>query len=324
MNLSSSPELYPKKILLGLQEGLCNLKCPKCHTHGETVVSSNDRSSGVMDLFLFKKLVEEMKVFKPRVAPQTWDEPLLTPGFVQYLEILKQNDLVVTMDTNGLLLTKDLMEKLIELKIDSIFISLDAYFSATYVKVRGVDRLDELRSKVLTFLDLRGEREFPRLGVSFVTEKSNRDELETFVDFWKDKVDVVRVNEKFLEGRKIENFSNEHREACWSLYDSLMIHHNGEAALCCVDNHYENSMGNVFQDGLLTVWNNQQFSTMRRLHESGQWEKTGICEQCHLWSNEKPVVRETATLLISETKTHRYYNQKERMHSLPKGNRYLS
>lgn len=323
MNSSSSHKLYPKKILIGIQEGNCNLKCPKCHTHGSTIVSENERPGGVMNLEQFKILVDEIKNFHPRVAPQTWDEPLLTPNFFAYLEILKQNGLTITMDTNGLLLTESVMKKLIDLSVDSIFISVDAFHSSTYEKVRGVNKLDFLNSTILKFLELRGEREFPRIGVSYVVEQKNKSEVEAFVNFWKEKVDVVRVNEKFLEGRKIENFIAETREPCWSLNDSLMIHFNGDAALCCVDNHYENNLGNIFESSVLEVWNNESFNHMRALHSEGKWDETGICKNCDLWSNEKPVLQESADHLISETKTHRYINLKSRMNSIPAGNRYI-
>jgi radical SAM protein with 4Fe4S-binding SPASM domain len=323
MNLYSSPEIYPNKILIGIQEGNCNLKCPKCHTHGNTIVSENERPGGVMSLEDFQKIVKEIKSFHPRVAPQTWDEPLLTPNFFSYLQILKENGLVVTMDTNGLLLTEVAMNKLINLSVDSIFISVDAFYSHTYEKVRGVNKLDFLISTILKFLKLRGEKEYPRIGVSFVVEKENKNEVDSFVEFWKDKVDVVRINEKFLEGRKIENFKAETREPCWSLKDSLMIHYNGDAALCCVDNHYENNLGNVLNRSVLEVWNNEKFNHMRTLHDQGKWDETGICKDCDLWSNEKPEVQITDNHIISETKTHRYVNLKSRMDTIPKGNRYI-
>lgn len=320
MNSFSSP----KKILIGIQEGLCNLQCPKCHTHGSTIVSTNERPGGVMALDDFRKIIEEIKTFNPRVAPQTWDEPLLTPDFLSYLEVLKMNELVVTMDTNGLLLTESLMKRLIDLSIDSIFISIDAFYSGTYEKVRGVNKLDFLTSKVLKFLEMRGENEFPRIGVSFVVENDNRNEVEAFIDFWKTRADVVRINEKFLEGRKILQFKTQNREPCWSLNDSLMIHFNGEAALCCVDNQYENNLGNVLEKGVLNVWNNEEFNSMREIHQKGKWEESGICKDCDLWSNEKPLLSESDEHLISATQTHHYINLKKRMSSIPKGNRYIT
>ncbi len=38
-----------------------------------------------------------------------------------------------------------------------------------------------------------------------------------------------------------------------------MIHPNGDAALCCVDTHYENTIGNVFDKGIKAVWNGPFF-----------------------------------------------------------------
>lgn len=314
----------PKKVLLGLQEGQCNLACPKCYTHGQTLPSSNDRPGGVMDFSKFLTLVSELKEFSPRVTPQTWDEPFLTPDLFRYLKVLKENSLVVTMDTNGILLNRENRKMLIDLKIDSVFISVDAITEKTYGLVRGKDVLPLVRENTLSLLKERGEASFPRIGVSFVREENNAHEEEEFVDYWKELVDVVRVNQKFEKDRTIEEFSRNERTPCWSLYDSLMIHHDGSAALCCVDTHYQNEIGNVFDHGVSKVWNGDFFKKVRGLHEEGQYAEIQICADCELWSNDQPVSREGTDHLFVETQTHRYINRKDKLDSVPEGNRYVN
>ncbi len=312
--------LYPRKILIGLQEGYCNLKCGKCYTHGPTPISDNERPRGFMEMDDLRKLLDEISAFKPRVTPQTWDEPFLHPQLMDCLFEMKSRDLTVTMDTNGLLLDQISMKKLIDLKIDSVFISLDAKYSATYKKVRGVDKLDELTSKVHEFLTLRGNALLPRIGVSFVIEAENRDEKEAFIEYWKQYVDVIRVNEAFISGRELEIKPEGERTSCWSLEDSLMIHPNGEAALCCVDTHYENKIGNVFKEGVVNIWNGPFFTTVRENQKNGIYSK--ICQSCDLWSHSKAVKSETEDTLISETKTHSYINRKDRLKNAPE-NRFF-
>lgn len=308
--------LTPKKILLGLQEGHCNLRCPKCYTYGTNSVSSNERHKGTMDFEKFKVLLDEVKSWKPRIAPQTWDEPFMNPEILKYLEQIKLRDLIITMDTNGLLIKEDQMKEMIRLKVDSVFFSVDAFHDETFKVVRGVNRLPFLKEKIFRFLELRGANLFPRIGVSFVTESDNAQEVRDFVNFWSDKVDVIRVNQKFLQDRMLSEKPLGKRTPCWSLFDSLMIHFNGEAALCCTDTHYENKIGNVFTEGVSAVWNGQFFNRARNLHETGRANEISICAKCELWSHDNPVQRTEKNILISETQSHTYYNRIDRLENI--------
>ena len=312
----------PKKILLGLQEGTCNLKCAKCYTHGENIVSSNNRHSGIMKADDLKKILDEVEIFQPRIAPQTWDEPLINPYIFDYLKEIKKRNLAITMDTNGLLLNEFKMQSMVELKVDSVFISLDAFRPETYKKVRGVDKLHFLVEKVQQFIKIRGAEKFPRIGVSFVIEPENNTEKDLFIDYWKNIVDVVRVNQQFLIDRKLTNSPQSKRTACWSLDDSLMVHFNGEAALCCVDTHYENSIGNVITDGVINVWNGTFFSNARISHDQGDFKNLKICQTCDLWSNAEPKNHIDKDILVSETNTHTYYNRVSKLDNII-DNRYV-
>lgn len=315
-------ELFPQKILLGLQEGHCNLRCPKCYTYGTNSVSANHRSQGTMKYEDLISLLDEVKVWKPRIAPQTWDEPLMNPKLLLYLEEIKKRDLVITMDTNGLLMTDEIMKELVSLKVDSVFFSVDAATDETFKKVRGVNRLPFLKERIFKLINLRGTSLFPRIGVSFVSEEDNASETAAFVSYWSNHVDVIRVNQKFLQDRKLTLSPSGKRSACWSLYDSLMVHHNGEAAMCCVDTHYENKIGNVFSSGVKSVWNGVFFKQVRSLHETGQADQVSICSKCELWSHDEPQNRIEDNLIISETNSHTYYNRIDRMQNLAK-NRFL-
>jgi radical SAM protein with 4Fe4S-binding SPASM domain len=318
---------FPKKILLGLQEGRCNLKCPKCYTHGTNVPLNvpaiQTRSAGIMDFGLFQRILHESRPHRPRIAPQTWDEPLLNPRFVDYAREIKRHELVITMDTNGFLLTDELMRAFIDIELDSVFVSVDAFSRETLMKTRGVSNLDFLVGRVLRFLELRGARTFPRIGVSFVIEDSNAAELEAFVDYWVQHVDVVRTNALFTKDRSLSVKPQPIRRPCWSLWDSLMIHHEGSAALCCADTHYQVQIGNVRESSVEEVWNGNAFRQARRSHLDGDFSRVSICATCDLWSNDEPVTERRHDLLVSSTTTHTYFNRLDRLSSVPGTNRYI-
>ncbi|MCF8057923.1 MAG: SPASM domain-containing protein [Bacteriovoracaceae bacterium] len=314
---------FPKKVLLGLQEGDCNLSCPKCYTHGENAPTLSDRKTGVMNFEKFIALCEELAPYSPRVTPQTWDEPLLTPNILKYLKILKDFNLTVTMDTNGILLNEKMAKQLVELEIDSIFVSIDAIEPETFEKVRGKDVLHLVEKNVLNLLKERGDKLLPRIGVSFVVEDNNRSEEELFVQKWKSLVDVIRVNKEFSPQRQVEGEVSPIRTPCWSLYDSIMVNYDGSVSLCCVDTHSEVEIGNAFDDGVLNLWNNGKVGEIRKLHEEGRFSEVGICANCNLWSNESPEIKKEEGFVIAKTYTHYFVNNEERLKSIPHGNRYI-
>jgi len=276
-----------------------------------------------MDFQNFIKVLDEVEKFKPRVGPQTWDEPFLNNHIFDYLEAIKVRNLEVTIDTNGLLLKNADLLKLIDLEIDSVFISVDAFYDETYQKVRGVNQLKNLKNIIHEFIGLRGDKKYPRIGVSYVVEDENINEVEQFVSYWSGIVDVVRVNQKFMSERTLTNSPKSSRTACWSLEDTLMIHYNGEASLCCVDTHYENKIGNVFKDGVAGVWNGAYFSKAREHHKNGEFQNISICKKCDLWSHSEPQNTRTSDLLISKTLTHTYYNRLDRLNNVTKNNRFI-
>lgn len=314
---------FPKKILLGLQEGDCNLSCPKCYTHGDNAPSPLERPTEVMPFKQFANLCKEMAPYGPRVTPQTWDEPLLTPELFRYLKVMKDHKLVVTMDTNGVLLNKDHRKALIDLEIDSIFISVDAVSAITYEKVRGKNTFDLVCNNIKEFMQERGDRSLPRIGVSFVVEEENAHEEEEFVQYWKELVDVIRVNKVFSKERTVEGVCDSERTPCWSLYDSMMIHPSGNVSLCCVDTHSEVEIGNAFEQGITSLWREGAFAKIRQHHENKDFSKISICEKCNLWSNDLPEKKNDGRFVTVRTKTHYYVNRVDRLDSAPSTNRYL-
>lgn len=92
----------------------CNLNCPHCFSFKRK------------DLNLAKNLIIADKIIDLRVKKVviSGGEPLVMPGILEIIGYLKKNNLVVRLDTNGLLLPK-FINQLVKLQLDTIGISLD-------------------------------------------------------------------------------------------------------------------------------------------------------------------------------------------------------
>src|SRR5947209_5202704 len=99
----------------------------------------------------------------------------------------------IVVNTNGLTLTDDLSRFFVDLQVDSIMFSLDSVTKETLLKVRGVDKLEKIESNVFRLMRVRGDSEYPRVGVSFTIQQQNQHELDAFVKRWVGVVDVVRT-----------------------------------------------------------------------------------------------------------------------------------
>jgi len=305
---------FPKRILLGLNDGHCNLKCPACYVHGV----NNDKkiSKGCMPLENANKIFDEVKDTGIFISPVLWSEPLLIKNYSDYFIKIKQAGLHAFINTNGLILSKKMAKNFISIPIHSIFISIDATTPETLKKVRGIDNLEKIQSSVFMLLQERKKMLSPRIGVSFVESKLNNHEKADFISFWIEHVDVVRVNDVYEEHNRTKNQNILlQRVPCGALYDTMPINHKGDVPICCLDSFNETNMGNVFENGVQGVWLGKKFENVRMLHETGQYNKLPLCSHCDVWKNY--LIKETVSkgILIRESPVMTYYNRMDRMYT---------
>ena len=86
-----------------------------------------------------------------------------------------------------------------------IQISIDAITKDTYDKVRPGGNYDKIIKNIEEFLSIKKDLnvQLPLVRVNFVKTSINRHELQKFLDFWNDKVDMIGVQEFVTnQGRK--------------------------------------------------------------------------------------------------------------------------
>ena len=128
--------------------------------------------------------------------------------------------------------------------------SLDSTTPETLKKVRGVDKLAKIEAAVFRMLRVRGDRDLPRVGVSFTTQSTNLHEEQEFVDRWVGVVDVVRMGIVFENGTFPDMVEPPKRVPCAVIYKTMPVHNDGSVRLCCLDGVRATDMGNVFENGV--------------------------------------------------------------------------
>jgi MoaA/NifB/PqqE/SkfB family radical SAM enzyme len=284
--------------------------CPVWGLEDEQAIDSVE---GLMPLDRARRLLDELVAAKPLIHPCLYGEPLLAPNIKDHVRQAKSHGMPFAMNTNGLALTQELAEFLVEQRVDSVMVSIDATTPDTLKKVRGIRKLERIERAVFLLLKVRGEREFPRVGVSFTIQDTNRHELDAFVKRWVGVVDVVRTGLIFENGKFTELQAPKERVACPVLYKTLPVHNDGTVTVCCLDGLRSTNMGNVFESGVEGVWNGEAFAKMRYHHETGQWDKVGFCKSCNGWAQYDYEEEVRDGLMIRRSPEFTYYNKIARL-----------
>jgi len=128
---------YPlNQIYFYLTEG-CNLRCRHCWIAPK--YQSEGNSYPALDLDLFKSIIEQAKPLGLTGVKLTGGEPLLHPEIYEILEYIRTEDLSLTVETNGVLCTAELAQKMAACTDPFVSVSLDGAEVETHEWVRGVE-----------------------------------------------------------------------------------------------------------------------------------------------------------------------------------------
>jgi len=175
--MSDKPEdrTYPlNQIYFYLTEG-CNLRCRHCWIAPKYQSEANQYPA--LDLDLFKSIIEQGKPLGLIGVKLTGGEPLLHPQLNEILEHIRTEDLSMTLETNGVLCTAELAEKMAACKDPFVSVSLDGADAGTHEWVRGVNGCFDEAIEGLRNLVNAGFR--PQLIMTIM--RHNKDQMESVV-----------------------------------------------------------------------------------------------------------------------------------------------
>lgn len=230
----------PKVISLDLSPQ-CVKRCAKCQFHSpDSPFKKYIPSKAKMPLEMARKIIREAALFdpKPVIAPTFSGEPLLYPDLRELLEEAKGLGLPVSITTNGMLLKPEISDRLIDLQIDTIMISLDAVTQYTYEKVQAPGNLEQVEEFVRHLLKVR--RDGPTLvGLTYVVEDENENEFDEFLSKWNDVDYIVKSHKLDMLGSgnavQPKNMDIAFKAPCFASLTSLYIRYDGRVALCGYD-----------------------------------------------------------------------------------------
>ena len=163
------------QIYFYLTEG-CNLRCRHCWIVPK--YQSGDKSYPALKLELFRSIIQQAKPLGLSGVKLTGGEPLLHPNIHEILDVIRSEELNLTMETNGVLCTLELAEKMQATSENPfVSVSIDGADAETHEWVRGVEGCFEGALDGIRNLVKAGFR--PQVIMSLM--KRNKDQIEAVV-----------------------------------------------------------------------------------------------------------------------------------------------
>ena len=276
---------YPPKVFRIEPSGACNLKCIHCPT------GCVPMKRGIMPLDTFQKILKEIEDAPPKVAVlYHGGEPFLNKNIFDMIKSIKALGVqTVKTVSNGMLITYEMLPKILESGLDIIEFSLDGSnpnennkirCGSDYSKVSSIIKellklKEDTKSQIDIFItniqiptekelyETKGQANVPRYLLEDFSEyvEKNLIKFKCFypiiwpgypVDEAKYKIVVLAFN------TTVDSLYCDH------VHNTITIRWTGDVVGCCYDIISSFILGNIFDSPLKEIWNNEKYRSLRR------------------------------------------------------------
>lgn len=272
----------------------CNLNCVMCN------VPKNYRPD--MRFEDYTHVIDQMENVKV-VHFQGLGEPLIQKELPEFVLYAKRKGAASSVNTNGILLTEEALNRLIANGLEFLGVSIDSPFPENYMKIRRganfkvlTENLDALKKTPL----------IKHTKVHTVVMLENLNDL-ALMPFFCHQHDIpslyfqlqneIEVNDKIRETvAHVEEICRDYKLAFFPLVPvekirrrckwpwlATYIDINGNVFPCCIvphvlGNHEDAVFGNIFKENFKEIWLGEKYVEFRRELKDGF---PNICRGCH-------------------------------------------
>ena len=178
------PSIHMLKRVYVEATNQCNLTCSTC------MRNVWDVKYGCMSIEIFERILSGLEATpdKPEIFFGGYGEPLSHPDILGLIARAKEKGHRVSLITNGILLAKSVIQQLIELNLDTLWVSLDGASPECYTDVRlgdslsiVLENLNQLRTQKYQKFGGSNWSGYPKLGIAFVAMRRNIHDLNEVI-----------------------------------------------------------------------------------------------------------------------------------------------
>ena len=298
-----------KPILLTIEPiNSCNLKCTICET-GQGIL---ERPFGKMSLDQFKSILDQFDHHLEWLALYFMGETFMNKEAYEMIRYAYDRGIKVSICTNGDLVDP---ERLIRSGVYEIKFQLSGMTNEAHAIYRQGSNLERVQSKLEQALQLRdqGLALHPDMTIrsGFIAMKHNEHQIDDFIKYVtgigvdgyniipscvrkvEQAYDLLPQNPdlriyddaKLSQGKLVPKKRMNNR--CDYIYGAVTVQVNGDVVPCCRDVHGRIVLGNLFQQSIQDIWNNDKYTRLRKA-VSTQSAKMDLCRLCSGYDIPKP------------------------------------
>lgn len=213
----------------------CNLRCVHCYAKAE-----NGPAEGELTTLEAKNMIDDLAEFKVPVLLISGGEPLIRPDIFELCEYAISKGIRVTISTNGTLITPETAEKIKNIGISYVGISLDG-LEDTNNKFRGNEKAFQKALEGIRNCQQAGQK----VGLRFTINKHNYQEIDGIFELIEEeKIPRVCFYHLVYSGRGKELIEEDiNHEEKRNVIDNIVNHtinfyaKGDEKEILTVDNH---------------------------------------------------------------------------------------
>ena len=285
----------------------CILHCPLCPT-GQ---GSKARSKGMMRFDDYARLIDEVKPYAYDVYLFNWGEPLLNPDIFRMIEYAHNCGVRTRLSSNLNHFPDGYARKLVASGLDSLVISLDGTTQETYQTYRRGGSFQKVLDGIRMINEERKRQNSttPRMVWQFLIMRHNEHEISRVHKMAGEiGVDCVCIGPAFtdtarlifqndaerIDGSRewlprddrlsVFDYAKKRRKTrtkrCKYLWTMPAIDPDGSLSPCCAVYPEKYDFGNVFQQSLSEIWNNEKYVASRRIVSGRKGHAATVCATC--------------------------------------------
>ncbi|MDO8283296.1 MAG: radical SAM protein [Thermodesulfovibrionia bacterium] len=287
----------------------CNLSCVLC-----PVYEGMDRKSGMLDIAVFRKLIDEAGDYIFLILLWDWGEPFMNPDVYSMISYAKKKGIKVVSSTNGHFFVKEEnADRLIRSGIDSIIFAMDGITQETYSRYRSGGELESVIKALSTVVSRKRDlnSKTPFINLRFIPMKHNEHEMPELKDMARsigvDALTIKTLNpctndtyalkrpgkDRSPQDLMPDNYNHRRfkykddgqtlirrkKNPCKQLWNSPVIHWDGTVCFCTYDYNDKYALGSIKGETFWNVWSGRSYRDVRRQFRY-DWEQMAMCSAC--------------------------------------------
>lgn len=262
----------------------CNLRCPACISG----LRAFSRPTGMLDMELFKKMIDELSPELIYLLMYFQGEPFLNKNFLPMVRYAHEKKVYVATSTNGHFITAEKAIEVVKSGLSEVIFSIDGTTQESYATYRIGGKLERVIQSMRYLLEARKKlgKLNPFVILQFIVLRPNQHQIEDVRILGRQLgVDHVAIKTAqlydFEEGHELipdlPKFSrykktadgkyaikNKLENQCWKMWQGMEITWDGKVLPCCFDKDAEYIMGEFPETSIREIWQSETYKAFRR------------------------------------------------------------